>query len=83
MFGGRSTPLSERSNKDLAVGIVWFFVWTLAAVAILGGFLYQCGFRGDLVPLVIVWLTLAFFLWIGLGAIWTFAKELWRRRRKH
>jgi hypothetical protein len=81
MFGGRSTPLSQRSNKDLAFGIVWFSVWTLIAVGFLGGILYQCGFRGDLVPLVILESTLAFFLWMGLGAIWTFGKELWRRKK--
>ena len=82
MFGNRdATPLSQRSNKDLALGIVWFSALTLVAVGTLGGFLYQCGFRGDVVPLLIVVLTLAFFLWMGLGAIRGFGRELWRRRK--
>jgi hypothetical protein len=82
MFGSRiPTPLSQRSNASLAIGLILAFLWMLIPVGWLGYFLYQCGFCGDALPLLIVWLAVLFFLWIGLGAIWAFSREL-RRRKK-
>jgi hypothetical protein len=82
MFGNRNpTPMSQRSSASLAIGIVLALLWTLFPVGWLGYFLYQCGFRGEPLPLLIVWLVMVFFLWIGLGTIWVFGRELRRRKR--
>jgi hypothetical protein len=83
MFGGRrSVPFSQRSNADLAVGLVWYAVLTLMVTGYLGYFLYQSDFRGPAIPMLLLLAVIGFFLWLGLGAMWGAGRELWRRKHK-
>jgi hypothetical protein len=80
MFGGRRILMSERTNSDLVIGLVVMIVWTSCAVGILGNLLYQCHFRGDFVPLLVIWSLIALFSCLCLSGVLVCGRELWRRK---
>ena len=79
MFGSRNPlPPSQHSTASLMFGLVWLLGCTLFAVGWMGWLLYQGGFRGVGVPILLC--VIAFFLWIGSREIWAIGRELWRRK---